>query len=259
MVGAGAHPAGVRGHVVDAVGDRLAEFLAGEVVHVHLLRLPGRLVFPPAVLEVPDVLFLLRIHRDHRLARGDEPGDLLAEVTELGVAVLMLAALGDLGVALQAEPQAGQHPGHRPVRDRMTGRRQRPGQVPGRLRRPHQRRHRVSAGLRVDQRLQLRRQVRVGAGQFPAPPAGRPDPGRRPGHAIRLADPRAMVSGCTPVAPATALIPPRPSSRASAPSSRRRCRSSRCGRSTAYFRAADSAASARASQPQTIGVAELKT
>lgn len=46
-------------------------------------------------------------------------GDLAGQVMELGVAVLVLAALGDLGVALQAEPQRAQHPGHRPVRDRM--------------------------------------------------------------------------------------------------------------------------------------------
>src|SRR5674476_1318715 len=53
--------------------------------------------------------------------------------------------------------------------------------------------------------------------------------------------PRATVSGCAPVASATVLIPPRPSSAASEPNRRRRCRSSRCGRSTAYLRPTDSA------------------
>src|SRR5674476_72017 len=53
--------------------------------------------------------------------------------------------------------------------------------------------------------------------------------------------PRATVSGCAPVASATVLIPPRPSSAASEPNMRRRCRSSRCGRSTAYLRPTDSA------------------
>lgn len=52
----------------------------------------------------------------------------------------------------------------------------------------------------------------------------------------RSRTPFATVSGCTPIARATTVIPPRPSSVASAASTRRRCRSSRCGRSTAYRR-----------------------
>ena len=55
------------------------------------------------------------------------------------------------------------------------------------------------------------------------------------------APPRAKVPGCAPVASATAFTPPRPSSAASVPSSSRRCRSSRCGRNTAYRQAKDSA------------------
>jgi hypothetical protein len=74
------------------------------------------------------------------------------EVAELGVPVDVLAALGDLGVGLQAEPLRAQHPRDRPVRHPMPAAGQRVGQVTGRLRRPHQRRLRISAGLRIDQR-----------------------------------------------------------------------------------------------------------
>ena len=82
--------------------------------------------------------------------------DLGVEVAELGVPVGVLATLGDLGVGLQAEPLRAQHPGHRPVGHRMPAGGERVGEVAGRLRRPHQRRLRIPAGLRVDQRGQRR-------------------------------------------------------------------------------------------------------
>jgi len=64
---------------------------------------------------------LLGVHRDHRLAGADVLADLPGQVGELGVAVLVLAALGDLGVALQAEPHGSQHPGHGPLREMPQG------------------------------------------------------------------------------------------------------------------------------------------
>jgi len=52
--------------------------------------------------------------------------------------------------------------------------------------------------------------------------------------------PFATVSGDTPAAAATSFTPPRPTSRASAPSTSRRCRSSRYGHSDAHLRATPS-------------------
>ncbi len=64
------------------------------------------------------------------------------------------------------------------------------------------------------------------------PPGARTRPaGSTPPSSSRA--PFATVSGCTPVAWATAVIPPRPSSATSAASTRQLCRSSRYGRSTA--------------------------
>ena len=91
------------------------------------------------------------------------------------------------------------------------------------------------------------------------PPPGfrtRPD-GSAPPSSSRT--PLATVSGCTPVACATTVIPPRPSSAASAASTRRRCRSSKYGRSTAYLRAADSPTCASLAIAQTVGPPDLKT
>jgi hypothetical protein len=47
----------------------------------------------------------------------------------------------------------------------------------------------------------------------------------------------AAAAARTPAAPATSRIPPCPSARASAPSSSRRCRSSRCGKIVSNFAA----------------------
>jgi len=75
-------------------------------VHVDPWRRPGGLVLLSAVLDLPDELPLLSIDRDHRRAGAGALGDLGGEVTELGVAVSVLVAFDDLGVALQAEPPA---------------------------------------------------------------------------------------------------------------------------------------------------------
>jgi len=63
----------------------------------------------------------------------------LSEAPAQGVPVDVLAALGDLGVGLQAEPLRAQQPRHRLVADHMTVAGQRGGQILGRLGRPHQR------------------------------------------------------------------------------------------------------------------------
>ena len=172
-------PAGVGRDVVDAIGDGLAQVLVGEVVDVDAFGLTHGLVLASAVLELPDQFLLLGVDRDHRLPGTDVLCDRGVEVTELGVAVLVLAALGDFGVALQAEAHFAQHPCHRPVRDPVPHRGQRAGQLPGRLGRPHQQRHRITAGGRIDQRPQVGDQLGVGLGQLLAPATGRTHPARR--------------------------------------------------------------------------------
>jgi hypothetical protein len=65
-----------------------------------------------AVLELPDVLLLLGIHADHRIASGQEPGCGVMDVPELCVPVGMLAAFQRLGVRLQAVASLMQQPLH---------------------------------------------------------------------------------------------------------------------------------------------------
>ena len=207
MVGADADPALVGGHVVDTVRDGLAQLGVEEVVDLDRDRVPDPGVLPAGVLERPDELLLLSIDADHRLPSAGERRDLTCQVTELSVAVGMPGALEGLRVGLQAKPHPGQQLGHGAVRDRVPGRGQLRGQAPGRLARPAQRRHRFPSGIRLQQRLQHGRQPRIGHRQRP-PPAHRAEGSGSP--AISRT-PRAIVSGCTPVAADTAAIPPRPS------------------------------------------------
>ena len=95
---------------------------------------------------------------------------------ELGVPVRVLLALHGLGVALQAVAQTVQQLPDPDVTDPMPGGGQRIGQVPGRLRRPPQRRHRVPASDRVDQGVQRRQHAWVGLGQGLATTTGLTDP-----------------------------------------------------------------------------------
>jgi len=158
-------------------------------VHVHPRGRALRLVFPAAVGELAGLLLLLGVHRHDRVPGGQELAGPVADVTELGVPVSVLGALGHHRVALQAVALLAQQPRHRPVRHRMPGRRQGARQVPRRLGGPAQRRLRIPAGLRVHQRRQCRDQPRVGVSQLLAAAAGRPHPRLRP--AFRLPHPPA--------------------------------------------------------------------
>jgi hypothetical protein len=78
--------------------------------------------------------------------------DLLVEVAELGISIRMLLPFEGLGVGLQAEPVVPQQFAYRRRRDRMTLPGQLLGQVPQRLGRPPQRRHRITPLIRLHQR-----------------------------------------------------------------------------------------------------------
>jgi len=64
---------------------------------------PLRAPFPAGRRQLPEVLFLLRIHADDRLSVGLVGFDLLIDVLKLRVAVGVLRSLQCLGRSLQAE------------------------------------------------------------------------------------------------------------------------------------------------------------
>jgi hypothetical protein len=161
--------------------------------------------------------------------------DLLVEVAELGIPIRVLGALERLDVGLQAEPLPLQQSAHRRGGDRVPLPGQLLGQVPQRLRRPPQRRFRITPLVRLDQRQQGWDKVGVlPGGCLASPPGRRTRPG---GNGVSPASssttPLRTVVSLTPAICATARTPPCPSSRASTANAKRCWRSFRYGNKTA--------------------------
>ena len=234
MIHADADPTGVVGQIVDAIGDRPAQFLDQEVVHPNVLRLTCRTPFPTGVLEVSDEFLLLRIDRDHRFARGQRRSHGVVDVNELRIAIGMAVAFPGLAIGQQAElllvQQLADHRAADPVAFRRQSRRQLRQAFAG----PAQRRHRIAALTRIDQRQQVGQEV---ASFFTS--GWRPPPRRRtrPTSSVSaLANsfrPRPIVLAAMPVAADTAAMPPYPAARASLAAHKRRSRSLRCRDSAA--------------------------
>src|SRR5680860_1485796 len=91
VVAAHRYPASVGADVVDAVGDGFTP-VAGEVVHVDLLRRSAGAPGGAVVLVLADEFLLLRIDTDHRLPGRQVLADPLVQVPELLVPVGVLAA-----------------------------------------------------------------------------------------------------------------------------------------------------------------------
>src|SRR5919106_433814 len=231
-----AHPAGVAGEVVDAVGHRLALDGDEEVVHPHGLGQARRAPRPPGILEIPHQLLLLRVHGDHRLVRGLKPADLRGDVAELGVPVGVRRAFPRLAVGLKLYPAA--------LKSSRTSW--------WLMRWPML----WSVRARVRVLFAVQRSGESGGPEVVGPTSPsrsrssvgslstvrfRPPPGRRtrPG-ATRARDrssfsPRAIVEVEIPVARATRAMPPRPRARASVAAHTRRDRSVSVDASARYF------------------------
>jgi hypothetical protein len=97
---------------------------------------------------------LLGVDADHWLAIGLMVLDLLVEVAKLGIPIGVLRAFQRLGVGLEAEAMLPQQLADRGRRHRMSLAGELIGQVPQRLGRPPQRRHRIAALVRLHQRQQ---------------------------------------------------------------------------------------------------------
>jgi hypothetical protein len=127
------------------------------------------------------LLLLLRIDADHRLPSRLVCFDLLVDVAELGVPVGVLFPLKGLGVGLEAEALFLQQPAHGRRGNPMPLAGQFLCQVSQRLGRPPQRRHRITALIRLNQAKQGGHQVRVQLFGRPPSPAGPSDPTNRQG------------------------------------------------------------------------------
>lgn len=170
---------GLRRQVIDSVRDRLAEIGVGEVVSADPDRNALAMPLTSGVLVVPDQLLLFRVDAHHRVSHGLELLGLLVDIAELRIPVGMLCTFNGLGVALQAEALLAQQDGDRVRRDPVALPGQIFGQLPGRLHRPSQRRHRIPAHVRLDQRQQRGPQPRIQVHRPLATPAHPADPPQR--------------------------------------------------------------------------------
>jgi hypothetical protein len=166
-----------------------------QVVVFHLDRLTPGVPLPPGHGQPTELFALLGVHADHRLTVGLMVLDLLVEVAELGIPVGVLGAFQGLGVGLQAEPFPLQQSAHRRGRDRMALPGELRGQVPQRLGRPPQRRHRITTLVRLHQRQQGRDQSRVRPGGGLAAPTRPPDAAGRERHLAGLQLNDALADG----------------------------------------------------------------
>ena len=125
------------------------------------LRAPGAAAVP----EVADQFLLLRIHGDTGLVPLLVSTYAVGEVSKLGVAIRMLAALARLRVALQAITQRVQGFSDAGVADRVADRLQRRRQDANALTRPAERRLRIAGRRRLDERIQIPEERGVEVGQ----------------------------------------------------------------------------------------------
>ncbi|MDQ1013320.1 hypothetical protein QFZ82_007805 [Streptomyces sp. V4I23] len=136
--------------------------------------------------------------------------------------VRVLPALDGLGVALQAEALLAQHVGEGVGGYPLALAGEIGGQVARGLRRPPQRRHRITPHIRFDHSQQRRTQSRVQIDRPLAAPAG---PAHRPNGASLESSssaPSETVASRMPAARATSLIPPWPIDRPPPPAAWRR-------------------------------------
>jgi hypothetical protein len=219
--------------------DRLGDLGIGEIMHLHPHRVALGCPSRPLLARLPTTSFLvvstLITGWPAPMGRG-----LLVDIADLAIPVGVLGALDLLAGGLQRVAHVNQQLRHGAGADRVPLPGQLVGQLAGRLAGPPQRRHRVTRAVGS-----------TSASKAASSPGwrwvalGRPAPGRRTrpvssGPWSISVVPMRTVDRLRPDARATVVTPPRPSALACAPASRRRCRWSRCGDSTANIAASAS-------------------
>src|SRR5271157_1470897 len=161
VVNAYTHPSRIRGQVIDPVRHRAAELLDQEVMDPDFFWVALGAIFAPVVAEIADQFLFLGVDGDHRLLFGQRGGHLRVDVAELRIPVGVAVALRGLAVALQTVTRLIEQMADEGAADRMTLRLQRLCQAAHAFAGPPQRRFRIPAGRRLDQRLEIGKQRRV--------------------------------------------------------------------------------------------------
>ena len=148
-------PARIPRHIVDAIGRDPPEGRKDEIIDAHGHRLPGRVPFPPSILEVAHEFFLLGIHGDDRLPGLQGGLDLGINIGKLGIPVWVTRALQRLAVGLETVAQVVEEGGDNAMTGGVPQAAEFLGQLPHTLARPAQRGLGVASRQRVNQLLQI--------------------------------------------------------------------------------------------------------
>src|SRR5665647_674521 len=160
--------------VVDTTRDRLGYFRVGEIMHVHLNRMPFWLPFLPGIPVVSHLFLLLGVDRDDRPASTQERLALALDVPKLSIPIGMLFSFFGLGIALQTVVQVMQQLGNRHMAHGMPLGRQQESQLAGTLTSPPERGHGITPSVRVDQGFQGLNQLGIMLSQRLASGTGMP-------------------------------------------------------------------------------------
>ena len=147
-----------------------------------LFRVALRAILAAIVAEIPDQFLFLGVDRDHRLLFGQSRGHLGVDVAELRIPVGVAVALLGLAVALQAVARRIEQFGDQGAAHLVALRLQRLRQSAHALAGPPQRRFRITARRRFDQRFEIR-EARSGPWRSSfcvPPPAAEPAPRAHP-------------------------------------------------------------------------------
>ncbi len=181
---ADAHPALVGAHVIHPIGRHFSQWRVNEVIDAPILRVAFGLPLASTILEVPNQFLLFGIHGDHGVADGLILRGGRGNVAELRVTISLVAPFARLAGRLQAVIQLGQQITDGPLAHRMTLRHQFLGQARRTLTGPAQRRPRITARRRVDQRIQGAQKRRIFRRQFLAPTSLGPNTAPPRGHRL---------------------------------------------------------------------------
>lgn len=160
VVDAHRNPRLVSLQIIHAVGNGLAEFVVGKIVHIDFNRLALGAIGAARVFSVSQHFFLLRIDRDGRLSATLTRQHAAIDVFKLRVAVGVLFPFPHFAIGLQTVPFPPQKLSDLRMADWKTLAMQFFGQRPRALASPAQRRHGIASRDGFDQSFQRCQQTR---------------------------------------------------------------------------------------------------
>lgn len=234
------HPGFVSPNIIHAVGHRLDRLslviFLGKIIRLDFDWVSFAAPSSSRILVFSDDFLLLRVDRESRLTGSLLTLDAPRNMFKLSVPIRMLFSYNRLAVRLQAVTRILQQSSYGRMTYGVSKFFQSLGEFPRALARPFQRRLRITAGGRFQKTFPSVQQPGISLlGCLAAGPQASLPARRRGVSRTQSRIPFRIVRSETPVALATAAIPPRPKESDSTTAQRRRARSPRSSARFSYF------------------------